>query len=350
MVGIVAYGAYVPRLRLQRSAIAAAHRWMSPSSAVPKGERAYAAWDEDSVTMAVEAARDCLAQRRGARASARSPSPRPPFPMPISSTPPRRRCARLARRSARERYHGLAARRRRGADRERSTPDARRSLLVASDRPRARPGQPREELSTAPAPRRCRLGTRERHRASWSAGSVSRRFVDHFRPATAGFDYYWEERWIRDEGYAETRARRESRARRCEARDLPTSTTSSSPRPCAVQRKSMAKSAGLQGRDRRPARRGLRLLRQRPSASLMLATCLEAPTPGERILVVGFGQGADALVLEVTDAMPRQAEARRRRRARRSPGRRGLPAHALLLRGDRARMGHARREEPRRPR
>jgi hydroxymethylglutaryl-CoA synthase len=61
VVGIVSFGGYIPRLRLQRRAIAAAHAWMNPSAmAAAKGERSMANWDEDPVTMSVEAARDCL--------------------------------------------------------------------------------------------------------------------------------------------------------------------------------------------------------------------------------------------------------------------------------------------------
>lgn len=49
MAGIVRYGSYVPYFRLQRAAIGAG-----------KGERAVASYDEDSVSMAVEAARDAV--------------------------------------------------------------------------------------------------------------------------------------------------------------------------------------------------------------------------------------------------------------------------------------------------
>src|SRR5512139_101578 len=49
MAGIVRYGSYVPYFRLTRAAIGAG-----------KGERAVASFDEDSVSMAVEAARDAL--------------------------------------------------------------------------------------------------------------------------------------------------------------------------------------------------------------------------------------------------------------------------------------------------
>ena len=56
MRGIVSYGAYVPFNRLQRAVIGAALE-----ERPGKGERAVASYDEDSATMAVEAARNCLA-------------------------------------------------------------------------------------------------------------------------------------------------------------------------------------------------------------------------------------------------------------------------------------------------
>ena len=60
-VGILTFGAYIPRKRLQRSAIHAANAWFAPGlGGLAKGECAIADWDEDSVTMAVEAARDTL--------------------------------------------------------------------------------------------------------------------------------------------------------------------------------------------------------------------------------------------------------------------------------------------------
>src|SRR5260221_2791080 len=61
MVGIVAFGAYVPRLRLSRQAVYDANKWFAGGlRGLAKGERSMANWDEDSVTMAVEASRDCL--------------------------------------------------------------------------------------------------------------------------------------------------------------------------------------------------------------------------------------------------------------------------------------------------
>jgi len=55
MTGIVSYGAYIPYNRLSRALIAKA--WEGGATA---GEKAIAGYDEDSLTMAVAAARDCL--------------------------------------------------------------------------------------------------------------------------------------------------------------------------------------------------------------------------------------------------------------------------------------------------
>src|SRR5438445_9460286 len=64
MTGIASYGGYIPRLRLARQAIVAANAWANPAlRSHAKGERAICNWDEDAVTMAVEAARDALAER-----------------------------------------------------------------------------------------------------------------------------------------------------------------------------------------------------------------------------------------------------------------------------------------------
>ena len=56
--GITSYAAYIPRLRMARSSIAAAHAWAMPGlKAAGKGERAFCSWDEDAITMSVDAVR-----------------------------------------------------------------------------------------------------------------------------------------------------------------------------------------------------------------------------------------------------------------------------------------------------
>jgi hydroxymethylglutaryl-CoA synthase len=56
LAGVISYGAYVPMWRIAREEIA-----RSVGSSSMGGERAVASWDEDSLTMAVEAGLDCMA-------------------------------------------------------------------------------------------------------------------------------------------------------------------------------------------------------------------------------------------------------------------------------------------------
>ena len=64
MIGISAHSVYIPRARLSKKAIAEANSWFDASlNSLAKGERAICNWDEDTITMAVEAAKNCLASR-----------------------------------------------------------------------------------------------------------------------------------------------------------------------------------------------------------------------------------------------------------------------------------------------
>ena len=61
MRGIVSYGGYIPFYRLDRKLIFRSVGWInSATAAQAKGEKAVANYDEDVLTMAVAAGRDCL--------------------------------------------------------------------------------------------------------------------------------------------------------------------------------------------------------------------------------------------------------------------------------------------------
>lgn len=59
-VGIVGYGAYVPRYRLPATEVARV--WVDGSAGLPIKEKAVAGLDEDTLTMSIEAARNALAR------------------------------------------------------------------------------------------------------------------------------------------------------------------------------------------------------------------------------------------------------------------------------------------------
>jgi len=64
MVGIVSYGIYIPRYRLDRKLTFQSIGWLNPSTAAyAKGEKAVANYDEDSITMATEACMNCIRDR-----------------------------------------------------------------------------------------------------------------------------------------------------------------------------------------------------------------------------------------------------------------------------------------------
>ena len=54
MIGIVSYGGYIPKLRLNRMSIFQSMGWFAPAIImVAQGERSFCNWDEDTLTMAV---------------------------------------------------------------------------------------------------------------------------------------------------------------------------------------------------------------------------------------------------------------------------------------------------------
>ena len=128
-------------------------------------------------------------------------------------------------------------------------------------------------------------------------------FVDHYRGQDNAYDYVWEERWIRDEGYlkiapAAAQAVLDKAGVAADAVDHFCF-------PAAARRVSgmIAKRLGI-GED--SVRDNLQANMGESGVAhplVMLVNALEDAQPGQKILVVGFGQGADAILLETTDAL-----------------------------------------------
>ena len=197
--GITAFGTYVPRLRIPRRAIAEAHAWMAPGLlAGARGARAFCNWDEDAVTMAVEAGRRALAGGDGQAidfvtlASTR---------MPYADLQHATQVAAALR--LREETQTLDAgfSQRVGATVMRAALQGARGdqLVIASDRPAARPASS-QELAYGAGAAAFRLGTEGVLARLLGSATRSVPFVDHFRGADQQYDYQWEERWVRDEG------------------------------------------------------------------------------------------------------------------------------------------------------
>jgi 3-hydroxy-3-methylglutaryl CoA synthase len=310
-VGILAYGAYLPRLRLARKSVADANAWFNPGlKGLAKGERTMCNWDEDSVTMAVEAARDCLTGQDRAAISALSlASTSFPFEDRLNAgivlealnLAPSVNAQDLTA-SQRAATSGLitALQMARGG--------AGRILMVGSEKRRTKTASPLE-LQTGDGAAALLVGPESDHGpvVAKLTGHASRTvdFVDHYRGEGFEFDYTWEERWIRDEGY--------NKIVPAALADLFASTgvkpadIGHFAMPCVLPRVAagIAKKAGIPDA---AVRDTLHTVCGETGAAhpfVMLVDALEKARPGDRILVVGFGQGCDALLFEATDALPK---------------------------------------------
>ncbi|HET9107527.1 MAG TPA: OB-fold domain-containing protein [Steroidobacteraceae bacterium] len=302
IASIVSCGLYVPLWRLERARIAEAMGWLGSAAAHgPSGSRAVCGWDEDALTMAVEAGRRCMAGAQSRPLDALSlASTTLPFADRSNATlvaealdlPESARTSDHAG-SLRAATTALAEAARRGA--EAST------LVIASDARLARPGSAAEMeygdgavallIAGGQPPDGCRP------MATVSAvAHVSADFIDHYRMSGEPFDYALEERWVRDEGVAKLVPGAISRAL-----DLAGLTPADvdhfamTGMPGAARR--IAQSAGLV---RARVGEGLREDCGELGAAqpfLLLLSMLSAAAPGERLLLAGFAQGVDALVL-----------------------------------------------------
>ncbi len=199
MVGITGYSTYIPRRRLQRSAIADAHTWYDPSYAAKgRGERAICSWDEDAITMGVEAARGLV---RG----------QPPHTLMFASTTgpfaDRQQAGIIATALSLEgdvRTLDVTASQRAGLGAFGQAvasfkEGSRDTLLVCSDKRRARARSP-GELAWGDGAVSVSIGSEKPLLEVLGRGVNSVDFLDHYRASGKDFDYDWEERWIRDEG------------------------------------------------------------------------------------------------------------------------------------------------------
>ncbi len=296
--GILSFGGYVPTLRINRQAIAQAIAWAVPSAkGLAKGERAFANWDEDSLTLAVEAARDCLQGFPREVAHLQLASTTLPFADRSNSGV----IADALRLPGTVTTEDLSGSRRAATSallRLGAAPTGPATLLLAADCRETRPGSPQEMLY-GHAAAAILLGEGEPIATVQGAASVHEDLVDQYRSADADYDYAMEERWIREEGYNKIIPRAVRAAALQAGIDLAEVHRFIIPATATIA-KGLAKLLGV-NEDRLVD----------PLAAqvgdcgaahplLMLSFALETAVPGETLVVVGFGQGADALVIKTT--------------------------------------------------
>jgi hydroxymethylglutaryl-CoA synthase len=313
MAGILRYGAYIPHFRLPRSEIGDA--WASRGS---RGEKAVANHDEDSLTLAVEAARDCLhgwdragidglffvsttspyREKQGAGLIASVLGLRPDI-----LTADFAHCLRA----------GTTAVELAKAYTE--TGRAASILVTFADTRTAHPGSPQEPwLGDGAAAFLIGKGPSG---AEWdSFVSVSNEMMDTWRTQEDDFVRSWEDRWVKGRGFLDTTRTAVDRVL-CEAglsaRELDRAVLYA---PDSRSHRQLAKGLDL-GEKTHIADPLLDTVGVTGAAHvpLMLAYALEEARPEEAVLVAGYGDGADALVVRTTE------------RVSRLRGRRGVTGH-----------------------
>lgn len=305
MIGITGFGGYLPRLRLARQAVAQANAWYAPQFAGRKGTRSMANYDEDSITMAVAAARDCLGpgKDRGHVRNVLLASGTLPFAERLNAGVV---AAALMLADDIEAIDmggsqraALSAVAQAVASVQAGAGDV---LVLAAEERKARAASP-QEMDYGDAAAALLIGNDKVLAEFLGAGTLSVDFVDHFRAAGEDVDYHWEERWVRDEGISKLVPRAVAAALQ-QANVLPAQVDHFIfPSSFAKMDAQLAKACGIRAEAVADA-----LLDQvgdsgLPHGLLILAHVLERAQPGQVIVVAQFGSGAQALVFRVTDAI-----------------------------------------------
>ena len=304
MVGITSFGAYIPRLRLDRMSIFQSMGWFAPAVVmVAQGERSMCNWDEDSLTMAVAAARDCLT---GVDRSKVDGLYLASTTLPFAD----RQNAGIVATALNLRSDILTA------DYTASQKAGTSALITALD---AVKGGDRHQVLVAAADRRetktayfyemwfgdgaaalC-VGDENVIAEFLGSHSVSYDFVDHYRGAGNKYDYMWEERWARDEGYAKIIP--ETVNGLMDKLGITMDDVDQLVFPCFFKAEHR-KIAAMLGAGKGKVADNLHDVCGETGTAhslLMLTKALETAKPGDRILVAGFGQGCNALYFKVTE-------------------------------------------------
>jgi len=274
-------------------------------SRTPGGARTFANWDEDSVTMGVEAARQALTRLTGGSSGAHESSVMLQSLQLASTTFPfaDRSNAGLIREalnlnndlspadlggSRRAAVSGLLSLLNR---------DSGQHLLCASDCVDAKPGSD-SEYSTGHAAASAVIGDGKPLALLRASGSLHEDFVDQYRMTGQTFDYPLEPRWVRDAGTMQQLGQliphvldqAQLTAGDIQWLLLPTDVPTG---------RALAGKCGLG--DARTAEALQKSLGMSGAAYplVMLAWALEQAQPGDNILLAGAGQGFDLLLFEV---------------------------------------------------
>lgn len=302
--GITGFGAYIPWRRLKRQVVAETNAWFAPGIK-GKGHRAFANWDEDTITMAVAAARDLLGEGvdRSTLDHVILASTTLPFADRLNAGVVVE-ALNLKEQTQAQDVTGSQVCALTALSQSFALAEARNSnvLLTAADNRQTRAASP-QEMTYGDAAAAVTVGSDNVLAECLAEASMTIDFVDHFRMNKNEVDYYWEERWAREEGIS--RFLPEVIATALAEADVEAADVNHFIFPSVFARmdQQLAKKCGL------PADSVVNNLADTVGDSgashglLMLAQVLEVASPGQIIVLGQFGSGATAMVFRVTEAI-----------------------------------------------
>jgi hydroxymethylglutaryl-CoA synthase len=261
-------------------------------------------WDEDTITMAVEAARDCLGARaRDAVGRVTLASTTLPFAERQNSTVVKEALNLPDAVAA----FDVAGSQRAGTSAlldalQASLGNERDLLCIASERPVSRPGS-ENEMTHADAAAAFLVGKDALAAVFLGGHSVTIDFVDRFREAGETFDYGWEARWVREEGYGAIVPAAISAALAKAQVSAPQVDRFILAAPMAGVAASVAKKAGIRPEAVVDTLAGELGHAGTAQPLVLLSHTLEHAAPHETIMLVGFGSGCDVILLRTTAAI-----------------------------------------------
>ena len=301
MLGVSAHDVYIPRARLSKKAIAEANAWFDASlNSLAKGERAICNWDEDVITMAVEAAKNCLASSNASvikslyLASTTFPFTDRQNSVVVGEALNLESSIRAMDIGASQRAatSSLVSLLESGTEGD--------SLLVSSEHRKSKAGS-RSEMLWGDAAAALLLSRKNVIAECVAIETLAVDFVDHYRGEESDFDYDWEERWIRDEGYLKTIPLTVKKLIKKANINVEQIKHFVLPSDQARTPGAVAKNIGITQEaivDNQMASVGVAGAAQ---PIVLFSKALEIAAPEEYILLLGFGQGCDALLFKTTD-------------------------------------------------
>ena len=295
--GILSFGAYVPSLRLDRKAVFEAVGWATPNlKGLASGERSVANWDEDAITMAVEAGLDCLADTGFAVPHICMASTTFPF-SDRSNSGLVADALNLQRSIATEDFGG--SRRAGTSALSRALSNNESTLMIASDCREAQPGSV-QEMNYGHGSACVLLGEGKPIAEFLSSSSEHEDLIDQYRANGIEYDYSLEERWVREEGWlkiAPDAMQGAASKAGIELSEIDHFVVHGNGGAVAA----LSKKLGI---ERSRFADDLKATCGDTGAAhpfLMLSNVLSNAGAGETVMLVGFGQGVDALLIKTTD-------------------------------------------------